>query len=121
MILSLFLTDNGSKSEKWKSVTGSFAALNITAMSSACPKSQDGLSPTAHLADGTADLIIVQKCSTLQFLKYLNRHTNGKDQVREIVLSRRKAEQFSRVLVFAFIQYTHSNHHWYESYCVCKK
>ncbi|XP_073456489.1 ceramide kinase-like isoform X2 [Aquarana catesbeiana] len=78
--LSAKFKNNGSKSEKWKSVTGSFAALNITAMSSACPKSQDGLSPTAHLADGTADLIIVQKCSTLQFLKYLNRHTNGKDQ-----------------------------------------
>ncbi|XP_068104558.1 ceramide kinase-like [Hyperolius riggenbachi] len=67
-------------SESWKTVTGSFAALNITGMSSACPKSQDGLSPTAHLADGTADLIMVRECNTLQFLRHLSRHTNGKDQ-----------------------------------------
>ncbi|XP_018417321.1 PREDICTED: ceramide kinase-like [Nanorana parkeri] len=72
--------DDVSQLEDWKSVTGSFAALNITGMSSACPKSQDGLSPTAHLADGTADLIMVQKCSILQFIKHLSRHTNGKDQ-----------------------------------------
>ncbi|XP_072286689.1 ceramide kinase-like isoform X2 [Pyxicephalus adspersus] len=74
------LADNVSNLENWKSVTGSFVALNITGMSSACPKSHDGLSPTAHLADGTADLIMVQKCSTLQFLKHLSRHTNSKDQ-----------------------------------------
>ncbi|XP_072286690.1 ceramide kinase-like isoform X3 [Pyxicephalus adspersus] len=72
--------NNVSNLENWKSVTGSFVALNITGMSSACPKSHDGLSPTAHLADGTADLIMVQKCSTLQFLKHLSRHTNSKDQ-----------------------------------------
>lgn len=67
-------------SDTWKKVTGSFLAINITGMSSACPKSQDGLSPTAHLADGTADLILVQKACTIQFLKHLSRHTNRKDQ-----------------------------------------
>ncbi|XP_075041120.1 ceramide kinase-like isoform X2 [Mixophyes fleayi] len=67
-------------SESWKSITGSFSALNITGMSSACPKSQDGLSPAAHLADGTADLILVRECSTYQLLRYLTRHTNRKDQ-----------------------------------------
>ncbi|XP_073446982.1 ceramide kinase-like isoform X2 [Dendrobates tinctorius] len=69
-----------SNSDNWKTVTGSFLAINITGMSSACPKSQDGLSPTAHLADGTADLILVQECSTFQFLRHLSRHTNRKDQ-----------------------------------------
>ncbi|KAG8554691.1 hypothetical protein GDO81_003865 [Engystomops pustulosus] len=68
------------QSDTWKKVTGSFLAINITGMSSACPKSQDGLSPTAHLADGTADLILVQESSTMQFLRHLNRHTNRKDQ-----------------------------------------
>ncbi|XP_063792592.1 ceramide kinase-like isoform X2 [Pseudophryne corroboree] len=67
-------------SDSWRTVTGSFTALNITGISSACPKSQDGLSPTAHLADGTADLIIVRECSTYQFLRYLSRLTNRKDQ-----------------------------------------
>ncbi|XP_044162355.1 ceramide kinase-like isoform X1 [Bufo gargarizans] len=67
-------------SETWRKVTGSFLAINITGMSSACPKSQDGLSPTAHLADGTADLILVQESSTVQFLRHLSRYTNRKDQ-----------------------------------------
>ncbi|XP_056394620.1 ceramide kinase-like isoform X1 [Hyla sarda] len=67
-------------SDTWKKVTGSFMAINITGMSSACPKSQDGLSPTAHLADGTADLILVRESNTVQFLRHLNRHTNCKDQ-----------------------------------------
>ncbi|XP_053551790.1 ceramide kinase [Bombina bombina] len=66
--------------ESWKKVSGSFVAINITGMSSACPKSQDGLSPTAHLADGTADLILVRECNTFQFLRHLSRHKNCKDQ-----------------------------------------
>ncbi|KAM8934262.1 ceramide kinase-like [Pelodytes ibericus] len=66
--------------ESWKKVSGSFLAVNITGMSSACPKSQDGLSPSAHLADGTADLILVRECSMFQFLRHLSRHTNRKDQ-----------------------------------------
>ncbi|KAG9477778.1 hypothetical protein GDO78_012997 [Eleutherodactylus coqui] len=67
-------------SDTWKKVTGSFLAINITGMSSACPKSQDGLSPTAHLADGTADLILVQNSSLVEFVRFLSRHTNRKDQ-----------------------------------------
>ncbi|XP_069065381.1 ceramide kinase-like isoform X2 [Pleurodeles waltl] len=64
----------------WQRAEGSFIAVNLTAISSACPKSPDGLSPTAHLADGTADLILVKKCSMFQFLRHLSRHTNQKDQ-----------------------------------------
>ncbi|KAM4018980.1 ceramide kinase-like isoform 2-T2 [Anomaloglossus baeobatrachus] len=66
--------------DNWKKVTGSFLAIHITGMSSACPKSQDGVSPTAHLADGTADLILVHESSIFQFLRHLSRHTNRKDQ-----------------------------------------
>ncbi|XP_044299366.1 ceramide kinase-like [Varanus komodoensis] len=74
-----------SKSEKqaggeWQQVQGRFLAVNLTCMSSACPKSPEGLSPCAHLADGTADLILVHECSVLSFLKHLTRHTNCSDQ-----------------------------------------
>ncbi|KAL8164343.1 UNVERIFIED_CONTAM: hypothetical protein K2H54_049349 [Gekko kuhli] len=55
-------------------------AVNVTSMSSACPRSPEGLSPCAHLADGTADLILVRKCSTFSFLRHLKRHTNSSDQ-----------------------------------------
>ncbi|XP_064414996.1 ceramide kinase-like [Latimeria chalumnae] len=66
--------------DDWLSVDGRFMAINMTCISSACPKSPDGLSPSAHLADGTADLILVRKCSRFNFLRYLKRHTNKNDQ-----------------------------------------
>ncbi len=56
-------------------------AINAASMSCACPRSPKGLSPSAHLADGTTDLILVRKCSRLNFLHHLLRHTNKDDQV----------------------------------------
>ncbi|XP_066566276.1 ceramide kinase isoform X2 [Amia ocellicauda] len=79
-----FQTPGGSTEEgassPWRSVEGRFRAVSLTCMSSACPKSPAGLSPSAHLADGTADLILVRDCSPCGFLTHLSRHTNSKDQ-----------------------------------------
>ncbi|KAM7134307.1 ceramide kinase-like isoform 2-T2 [Macrochelys suwanniensis] len=65
---------------EWRQEQGRFLAINLTCMSSACPKSPDGLSPSAHLADGTADLILVHECSALGFLRHLSRHMDHRDQ-----------------------------------------
>uniref|UniRef100_A0A8C4Y5T0 DAGKc domain-containing protein n=1 Tax=Gopherus evgoodei TaxID=1825980 RepID=A0A8C4Y5T0_9SAUR len=65
---------------EWQREQGRFLAINLTCMSSACPKSPDGLSPSAHLADGTADLILVRECSALGFLRHLSRHMDHRDQ-----------------------------------------
>ncbi|XP_016890241.1 ceramide kinase isoform X2 [Cynoglossus semilaevis] len=70
-------TDDGSG---WSVVRGKFLAINAASMSCACPRSPKGLSPSAHLADGTTDLILVRRCSRLDFLKHLLRHTNKDDQ-----------------------------------------
>nr|XP_056706425.1 ceramide kinase-like [Euleptes europaea] len=70
----------GCSDGEWQRVRGRFLAVNVTSMSSACPKSPEGLSPCAHLADGTTDLILVRECSVLSFLRHLTRHTNGSDQ-----------------------------------------
>ncbi|XP_077373868.1 ceramide kinase-like isoform X2 [Festucalex cinctus] len=64
----------------WRTIRGKFLAINAAIMSCACPRSPKGLSPAAHLADGTADLILVRKCSRLDFLRHLLRHTNKDDQ-----------------------------------------
>ncbi|XP_019732674.1 ceramide kinase isoform X2 [Hippocampus comes] len=66
--------------ETWTDIHGKFIAINAANMSCACPRSPQGLSPAAHLADGTADLILVRKCSRLDFFKHLLRHTNKEDQ-----------------------------------------
>lgn len=64
----------------WSVIRGKFIAINAANMSCACPRSPEGLSPSAHLADGTTDLILVRKCSRFNFLRHLLRHTNKDDQ-----------------------------------------
>ncbi|XP_037623466.1 ceramide kinase-like [Sebastes umbrosus] len=75
--------DEGSDSEsdtEWRTIRGKFLAINAASMSCACPRSPKGLSPAAHLADGTTDLILVRKCSRFNFLRHLLRHTSKDDQ-----------------------------------------
>ncbi|XP_065482774.1 ceramide kinase isoform X3 [Caloenas nicobarica] len=72
--------DYSEDEEGWKVIKGKFLAINAVNMSCACPRSPKGLSPAAHLADGSADLILVRKCSRFDFLRYLVRHTNQDDQ-----------------------------------------
>ncbi|KAK2880569.1 ceramide kinase-like [Channa argus] len=75
--------DEVSESEsdsEWRTIRGKFLAINAASMSCACPRSPKGLSPAAHLADGTTDLILVRKCSRFNFLRHLLRHTSKDDQ-----------------------------------------
>ncbi|XP_031721545.1 ceramide kinase [Anarrhichthys ocellatus] len=79
------MSEEKEKSDKdgssgWSVIRGKFIAINAASMSCACPRSPEGLSPSAHLADGTTDLILVRKCSRLAFLRHLVRHTNKEDQ-----------------------------------------
>ncbi|XP_035528790.1 ceramide kinase [Morone saxatilis] len=79
------MSEEKEKSDKdgssgWSVIRGRFIAINAASMSCACPRSPKGLSPSAHLADGTTDLILVRKCSRLDFLRHLLRHTNKEDQ-----------------------------------------
>ncbi|XP_069020877.1 ceramide kinase-like [Embiotoca jacksoni] len=67
-------------SSGWNVICGKFIAINAASMSCACPRSPKGMSPFAHLADGTTDLILVRKCSRLDFFRHLLRHTNQDDQ-----------------------------------------
>ncbi|OCT87316.1 hypothetical protein XELAEV_18021014mg [Xenopus laevis] len=70
----------GKQDDDWTTIKGRFMAINAVSMSCACPRTPKGLSPAAHLADGSADLILVRKCSRLDFLRHLIRHTSNKDQ-----------------------------------------
>lgn len=78
--MCLFLESDG----EWRTIRGKFLAINAASMSCACPRSPKGLSPAAHLADGTTDLILVRKCSRFDFLRHLLRHTSKDDQVTTV-------------------------------------
>ncbi|XP_041611060.1 ceramide kinase isoform X1 [Vulpes lagopus] len=77
---SLYGLENTEEVEEWKVVCGKFLAINATNMCCACPRSPWGLSPAAHLGDGSSDLILIRKCSRFNFLRFLVRHTNQYDQ-----------------------------------------
>ncbi|KAM7243587.1 hypothetical protein CapIbe_004196 [Capra ibex] len=72
--------DGTEEVEEWKVRCGQFLAINAANMSCACPRSPQGLSPAAHLGDGSSDLILIRKCSRFNFLRFLVRHTNQGDQ-----------------------------------------
>uniref|UniRef100_A0ABK0LDE2 Ceramide kinase n=1 Tax=Rattus norvegicus TaxID=10116 RepID=A0ABK0LDE2_RAT len=77
---ALYGLENAEEVEEWQVVCGKFLAINSTNMSCACPRSPGGLSPFAHLGDGSSDLILIRKCSRFNFLRFLIRHTNQEDQ-----------------------------------------
>uniref|UniRef100_A0A3B5AZ73 Ceramide kinase-like n=1 Tax=Stegastes partitus TaxID=144197 RepID=A0A3B5AZ73_9TELE len=91
---SQFSTDSEGE---WVSVEGRFRCLSLTCMSSSCARSPQGLSPSAHLADGTGDLILVWDTHPLSFLKFLYRHTSTQDQfdLPFVEVHRVKAVRFS--------------------------
>ncbi|XP_066527113.1 ceramide kinase family protein [Hoplias malabaricus] len=82
---------------EWVTVEGKFKCVALTCMSSSCPRSPKGLSPSAHLADGTGDLILVRDTNSLAFLTYLHRHTTKQDQfdLPFVEVHRVKAVHFS--------------------------
>lgn len=82
------LLSSAEEVEEWQVVCGKFLAINSTNMSCACPRSPGGLSPFAHLGDGSSDLILIRKCSRFNFLRFLIRHTNQEDQVRRTLAPR---------------------------------
>ncbi|KAM7411967.1 hypothetical protein PAMA_021780 [Pampus argenteus] len=86
-----------SEEGEWVTVEGRFRCVSLTCMSSSCPKSPLGLSPSAHLADGTGDLILVWDTHPLGFLKFLYRHTSTEDQfdLPFVEVHRVKAVRFS--------------------------
>ncbi|XP_063099837.1 ceramide kinase [Cavia porcellus] len=77
---ALYGLENTEEVEEWQVICGKFLAINSTNMCCACSRSPSGLSPAAHLGDGSADLILIRKCSRFDFLRFLIRHTNRDDQ-----------------------------------------
>ncbi|KAF7660113.1 hypothetical protein LDENG_00287810 [Lucifuga dentata] len=97
-LYSFHLSQFSDESEaEWMSVEGRFRCVSLTCMSSSCPRSPLGLSPSAHLADGTGDLILVWDTHPLSFLKFLHRHTSTQDQfdLPFVEVHRVKAVRFS--------------------------
>merc|ERR1712223_1184825 len=59
--------------DKIQTIEGEFMSITGAVMSCMSPKSPKGLTPSAHLGDGNLDLIIVNKTSRVNYLRYLIR------------------------------------------------
>ncbi|KAK3753980.1 hypothetical protein QZH41_000808 [Actinostola sp. cb2023] len=66
---------------KWKSIDGRFISVIAANMSCACAKSPEGLSPSAHLADGYMDLILIKHTSRFQYLRHMIRLASKADHL----------------------------------------
>lgn len=68
--------------EEWKKISGTFIHVELVANAMlsdlACG---GGLSKYTHLADGSMDLILVDKVPRKEFYRFLRRHTNRKNQM----------------------------------------
>ncbi|KAJ8301258.1 hypothetical protein KUTeg_020245 [Tegillarca granosa] len=62
-----------SAPDAWHRVRGRFLAISSFTMSCRCSLSPHGVSPACHLGDGTTDLMIIQDCSRIDFLRHLIR------------------------------------------------
>ncbi|PIK37166.1 putative ceramide kinase [Apostichopus japonicus] len=59
-------------SNQWEMKHGEFNAINAAILSCTSLKAPGGL-PAAHLGNGCVDLVLVKRCSRLQYLRYLLR------------------------------------------------
>ncbi|CAL5222228.1 g4561 [Coccomyxa viridis] len=58
--------------ETWTTIEGDFKSIMAIVTSCRSDMSPQGLSRNAHLADGRMHLVLVHKCSILQYLKFLS-------------------------------------------------
>lgn len=65
---------NASSSEeegRWRVWEGEISSLMVVVTSTRSDKSKNGILPHAHMSDGRLHLVIVRKCSRVQFLRFL--------------------------------------------------
>lgn len=71
--LSALLKDQENAPESWHCLRGRFIGINNVTLPCMCGLTKEGLSPVAHLGDGCTDLVLIKKCSRLNYMRYLLR------------------------------------------------
>jgi len=62
-----------SSDDCWQVLKGRFAAVNSFLISCRCRYAIDGPAPSCHLGDGCSDLVVIHRCSRLDYTKHLYR------------------------------------------------
>ncbi|KAK7498390.1 hypothetical protein BaRGS_00010344 [Batillaria attramentaria] len=64
----------------WKTLKGSYMNISVFGIPGNCEIAPQGLSKFTHLNDGNIDLVIVKSCERKNFVRFLRRHGNSKNQ-----------------------------------------
>ncbi len=70
-----------SKETPWKSLKGDYVNVSIFTLPGRSNLAPLGMSKYTHLNDGSLDLILVKNTERREFVRYLRRHGNHKNQV----------------------------------------
>lgn len=81
-IQSLFLIILG-ETPGWHSITGRFISVMGATNCCANKKAPEGISPSAHLADGCIDLVVVRHTSRSRYLHHMIRLAGRADHVSD--------------------------------------
>ena len=103
----------------WNVIRGQFLAINSFLMSCRCHLSRNGVSPTAHLGDGCADLILIRPCSRIQFLQHLYRCMLGNGSVCIFILLVMLLFDWPFICLHAHHSYVKTKYLFYKSLWLC--
>ena len=74
-------SSGGGDESRWRCWEGEIASLMVVVTPTRSDKSKAGIVPHAHLSDGRLHLVIVRKCSRMQFFRFLlSLARNGVDE-----------------------------------------
>ncbi|OWF45408.1 ceramide kinase-like protein [Mizuhopecten yessoensis] len=64
----------------WKTFKGSFLNVGLYSIPGNCEMAPEGLDKFSHLCDGSMDLVLVKDTSRKDFVRFIRRHANSKNQ-----------------------------------------
>lgn len=66
----------------WKASKGTYYHVGLYSIPGNSEVAPEGLSKFTHLCDGAMELVLVKECSRKDFIRFLKRHGNHKNQVK---------------------------------------
>ena len=76
---------NNGKEKNWKTLDQEYLQVAVFTSPNLWSFAPQGLSKTGHLADGLLDLVLIEPTTRKEFLRYIKRNGNSKNQVLKII------------------------------------
>lgn len=73
--------------ERCQTISGDFLSVSLLTMPGICIVAPCGHSPFTHIQDGCVDLVVVENVERKEFVRYIRRFSNTKNQVSPRILT----------------------------------